>query len=44
MIAPLEDELAKPVVTSNQATFWAALRAAGIDDRFDRYGALLSNY
>ncbi len=43
MIAGLEDELAKPVVTSNQATFWAALRAAGIDDRFDRYGALLRN-
>jgi len=43
MIAGLEDELAKPVVTSNQATFWAALRAAGIDDRFDRYGVLLKN-
>jgi len=43
MIAQLEDELAKPVVTSNQATFWAALRAAGIDDRFDRYGTLLRN-
>ena len=43
LIPELEKELAKPVVTSNQATFWAALRAAGIDDRFDRYGALLTN-
>ena len=44
MIAALEAELAKPVVTSNQATFWAALRAAGIDDRFDNYGALLRDH
>ena len=26
VIAPLEDELGKPVVTANQATMWAALR------------------
>lgn len=29
VIAPLERELGKPIVTANQATVWAALRAAG---------------
>ncbi|GAB3587346.1 Asp/Glu/hydantoin racemase [Amycolatopsis endophytica] len=29
VIAPLEAELGKPVVTANQATLWALLRAAG---------------
>ncbi len=29
IIAPLEDELGKPVVTANQATMWSALRALG---------------
>jgi maleate isomerase len=29
VIAPLEQELGKPVITANQATVWAALRAAG---------------
>jgi maleate cis-trans isomerase len=41
LIETLETELGVPVVTSNQATFWAMLRAAGIDDRFDHFGALL---
>ncbi len=40
-ISPLERELGKPVVSSNQATFWAALRAAGIDDRLEQFGRLL---
>lgn len=44
LIAELEDRLGKPVVTSNQATFWAALRAAGDDGRFDRFGALLRDH
>ncbi len=44
MISDFEDELGKPVVTSNQATFWAALRAAGIEDRLDKYGTLLKEY
>jgi maleate isomerase len=30
IIRPLERELGKPVVSANQATMWAALRAAGI--------------
>ena len=33
VIAPLERELGKPVVTANQATIWAALRAVGIAAR-----------
>lgn len=41
-IPRLEAELGKPVVTSNQATLWRALRAAGVDDRFERYGRLLA--
>jgi maleate cis-trans isomerase len=44
LIAGLEVELEKPVVTSNQATFWAALRAAGLDDKFENYGSLLKDY
>ena len=44
VIPRLEDDLGKPVVTSNQATFWAALRAAGVDTRFDRYGELLREH
>jgi maleate cis-trans isomerase len=30
LIAPLERELGKPVITANQATMWAALRALGL--------------
>ena len=44
LIEPLESELGVPVVTSNQATFWAVLRAAGIEDRFERFGGLLKNH
>lgn len=36
----LEQKLDVPVVTSNQATLWAALRRAGIGDRIPRLGAL----
>jgi len=36
----LETALGVPVVTSNQATLWAALRRAGITDRLPRLGAL----
>jgi maleate isomerase/arylmalonate decarboxylase len=44
LITGLEVKLAKPVITSNQATFWAALRAAGLDDKFENYGVLLKDY
>ncbi len=37
----LERELALPVVTSNQATLWAALRRADIDDAVPGLGRLL---
>lgn len=42
LIPGLESRLGKPVVTSNQATFWSALRAAGVTDRFDHFGQLLT--
>jgi maleate isomerase len=41
MIEPLERDLAKPVVTSNQTAIWGALRAAGIPDVVPGLGALL---
>jgi maleate isomerase/arylmalonate decarboxylase len=43
-VPELERVLGKPVVTSNQATFWAALRAAGVDDRFPSFGRLLQEH
>lgn len=44
LIAQLESEFGVPVVTSNQATFWAMLRAVGIEDRFTDFGRLLAEY
>jgi maleate isomerase/arylmalonate decarboxylase len=41
LITEFEQVLGKPVITSNQATFWAALRAAEIDDHFENFGMLL---
>jgi maleate isomerase len=41
VIATLEAELGKPVVTSTQATLWHALRLAGIEDRIAGFGRLL---
>jgi maleate isomerase len=41
VIADLERDLGKPVVTSNQAAIWCALRAAGIRDDIPSLGALL---
>lgn len=40
----LEQRLGKPVVTSTQATFRGALRAAGIEDRIDGAGRLLRDF
>jgi maleate isomerase len=37
----LERESGKPVVTSNQATVWAALRALDVSEPVDGYGRLL---
>ena len=41
IIEQLEADLGKPVVTSNQATFWAALRRAGLNDKVEGLGRLL---
>lgn len=41
VIEPLEADLGKPVVTSNQATFWDLLRLARVRDRVPGYGMLL---
>ncbi len=40
-IPRLEAEFGKPVISSNLATFWMALRAAGIDDAIPGFGRLL---
>ena len=44
IIALLERDAGKPVVTSVQATAWALLRALSIRDRIPGYGALLENF
>lgn len=41
VIARIEADLGKPVVTSNQACFWQCLRSLGIPDRIEGYGRLL---
>ncbi|MCX7153841.1 MAG: aspartate/glutamate racemase family protein [Proteobacteria bacterium] len=41
ILPQLERELGKPVVSSNLATWWQALRTAGIDDHFADMGRLL---
>jgi maleate isomerase/arylmalonate decarboxylase len=40
----LERETGLPVVTSNQAGLWQALRMAGHDDRLANLGRLLRDY
>lgn len=40
----LEADLHKPVVTSNQATFWNILRLAGVNDKIEGFGQLLERY
>lgn len=40
VIEQLEAETGKPVISSNQATLWAALRRAGIEDRLEGLGRL----
>jgi maleate isomerase/arylmalonate decarboxylase len=44
VIERLEQTLGKPAVSSNQATFWLALRRAGIADRLDGHGRLLREH
>ena len=42
VIEPLEADLAKPVVTANQATMWEALKLAGIRERPQGFGTLFA--
>ena len=44
MISDIEAEIGKPVITSNQATFWRALRMAGLPDRIEGFGRLLEEH
>lgn len=43
LIVELEDELGLPVVTSNQATLWACLRACGVTTPIRGFGRLLES-
>jgi len=40
VVQALEERCGKPVVTSNQATIWQALRLAGVDDILPGFGQL----
>jgi maleate isomerase len=42
IIEALEAALDRPVVTANQASLWRCLRFAGVRDRIDHYGRLLT--
>jgi maleate cis-trans isomerase len=44
MLDELEDEIRKPVISSNQATFWRCLRTMGLADRIEGFGSLLTEY
>jgi maleate isomerase len=40
----IERAIGKPVICSNQAMIWDTLRLAGIEDRFEGFGRLLSEH
>ncbi|MFR8331836.1 MAG: hypothetical protein ACLU9S_05290 [Oscillospiraceae bacterium] len=40
IIAPMEQELGKPVLASNQFGLWGSLRALGIPDKYPELGSL----
>lgn len=44
LIEPLEADLMKPVVTSNQATMWNCLRMAGVNQKMQGFGRLFYKY
>jgi len=44
LAAAAEIFLGKPVIAINTATYWHALRAAGIPDKVDGFGSLLMNH
>ena len=41
IVEDLEQDLGKPVITSNTASFWRALRLLGVDEKIKCYGQLL---
>ena len=43
ILEELEDELGKPVISSNAALGWHCLRLAGVEERLPRYGSLLGS-
>jgi maleate isomerase len=43
-IDEFEKKLGKPVISSNQATFWATLRRMGLDDKITGYGSLFREH
>ncbi len=44
IISDLESRINKPVITSNQATMWHALRTLGLTDKHNGNGVLLSEH
>lgn len=44
VIDQLENELKKPVISSNTATLWATLRGLGFRKKFKKYGILLKEH
>jgi len=40
VIAALEEDLRRPILTANQASLWYALRVSGVGVTFDGYGQL----
>jgi maleate isomerase len=44
VVQALEQRVGKPVVASNQAMNWDCLRLAGVDDRIEGCGTLLSGF
>ena len=44
VVEQIEQALGKPVICSNQAMIWDTLRLAGIDDKIQGYGQLLSSH
>lgn len=43
VIAALEEDLGRPVLTANQVSLWYLLRLAGVGARIDDYGQLFTN-
>jgi len=44
IIQPLEYDLCKPVITSNQATMWECLRLVGVKEPLENLGALFKSF